>query len=174
MALRKILTFPDPLLKETSTDVEEVNDEIREIIKDMYETMHESQGIGLAAPQIGILKNIIVVDIRQAEEGESEENSQITLVNPCIIEREGDISIEEGCLSVPDLLVKIKRSCDIVVTGLNEAGSMVEIKCDKLAAIVVQHEMDHLKGVLITDHASHLKRSLYTKKIKKKEKQKKL
>jgi peptide deformylase len=174
MAVRKILTYPNPLLAEKSTDVDKVDDEIRTIMDDMIETMHDAPGIGLAAPQVGILKNIIVVDV-SADEGEEEKGScLIALINPCIIEREGSVTFEEGCLSVPDLLVKVKRSLEIVVKGLDRDGAETGFKCKGLSSVAVQHEIDHLTGTLITDYASHLKRSLYTKKLKKKEKAKKL
>jgi peptide deformylase len=178
MAIREILTFPNPKLNEKSVDVEEVDDEIREIINDMVETMYDAPGIGLAAPQIGIHKNIIVVDVLENTDEDNPESEPksglVVLINPVISEKEGEICFEEGCLSVPDFLVKVKRPRDIVVCGLNKEGEEIELKCTGLKSVAIQHEMDHLKGILLTDHASHLKRSFYLKRLKKKEKAKKL
>ena len=179
MALREILTFPNPLLAETSTDVTSVTDELRTLIRDMVETMYDAPGIGLAAPQVGVLKNIIVVDVPEEVEGEGEDEPTwqsclIVLLNPKIEEASGEICYDEGCLSVPELEVKVRRAREIVVTGLDQNGEDIRLNCSELQAVAVQHEMDHLKGILITDHASHLKRSLYAKKIKKREKAKKL
>lgn len=178
MAVKDILTYPNEILADKSTDVVEVTDEILVVIQDMLDTMYHAPGIGLAAPQIGVLKNIIVVDVPEeieSDEGEPEYKSNlIVLVNPDIESKEGDICIEEGCLSVPDLLVKVKRAREIVVCGLDHKGDEIKVNCSGMVAIAIQHEIDHLNGILITDHASHLKRSLYAKKIKKRGKAKKL
>ena len=167
MNVREILTYPSPLLKEKSVDVKKIDDKTRQIINDMVVTMYHEQGVGLAAPQVGVLLKIITVEVSMKEEG----SNLIILVNPKITKREGTIGFEEGCLSVPDFLVKIKRSCDIVVSGLNEKGEDVEYSCNGLLSVVIQHEMDHLDGILIVDHASQLKKSFYMKRLKKKEKQ---
>jgi peptide deformylase len=166
MNVREILTYPSPLLKEKSVDVKKIDEETRQIINDMVVTMYHEQGVGLAAPQIGVLLNIITVDVSMKEEG----SNLIILVNPKITKKEGTIVFEEGCLSVPDFLVKVKRSCDIVVNGLNEKGEEIEITCNGLLSVVLQHEIDHLSGILIVDYASQLKKSFYSKKLKKKEK----
>lgn len=163
MAIREILTYPNPILKETATDVDEFTSEIRQIINDMAETMYRAPGVGLAAPQLGILKNIIVVDVSAKEES----SGLIALINPKIIKKEGMISFEEGCLSVPELLVKITRACDIVVAGLNPFGEKIEVECNGFLSVAIQHEMDHLMGKVILDYASYIKRSMYIKKIKK-------
>ncbi len=165
MAIREILTYPDPRLTKKSSDVACVNDAIKSIINDMIETMYDAPGIGLAATQIGILKNIVIVD-----SCDKDEDSPLTvLVNPKITHAQGEASIEEGCLSVPNLLVKIKRAAEIVVRAFNADGDEVELQCGGLLAIAVQHEIDHLSGILIVDYASYLKRNLYLKKIKKRE-----
>lgn len=165
--VREVLTYPSPELKKKSVDVKKIDDETTRLINDMVVTMYHEQGIGLAAPQVGVHLNIIVVDISVKEEG----GGLVVLINPKITKREGTIVFEEGCLSVPDFVVKVKRSCDIVVRGINEKGEEVELTCNGLLSVVIQHEMDHLEGILIVDHASQLKRSFYNKKLKKKEKQ---
>lgn len=159
-----ILTFPDPVLKKKSAPVNIITDEIRQIARDMAETMYAAPGVGLAAPQIGILQRIIVIDI--ASKGNAPQ--LITAINPTIIHSEGEVYEEEGCLSVPDFSANVKRYEKVVVKGLSIDGQERIWQADELLAIAFQHELDHLEGTLFIDHLSPLKRGLYIKKLRKK------
>ncbi len=159
-----ILTFPDPVLKKKSAPVNIITDEIRQIARDMAETMYAAPGVGLAAPQIGILQRIIVIDI--APKGNAPQ--LITAINPVIIHSEGEVYEEEGCLSVPDFSANVKRYEKVVVKGLSIDGQERIWQADELLAIAFQHELDHLEGTLFIDHLSPLKRGLYIKKLRKK------
>ena len=142
MALRNIRTVGDDVLRKTSKPVEEVNDRIKILIKDMIDTMYESDGVGLAAPQVGILKRVIVIDVG---------DGPIALVNPEITHSEGSAVDEEGCLSVPEQLGEVVRPYKLRVKGLNENGDMVEYEGEELFARAICHEIDHLDGVLFID-----------------------
>jgi len=154
----KIVTYPDPILRQKAEPIKEVNDEVRKLIDDMAEVMYQDDGVGLASPQIGVSKRIIVLD---AGEGFS------AMINPEIIElSKEEESMEEGCLSLPDIRLQVKRPTKIVIRGLNEKGEPVEFEKDGLMARVYQHETDHLNGILIIDHASTVQRQLLRSKIK--------
>lgn len=140
-----ITKYPDKILRESCAWVDEVTDKEKELFKNMLFTMRYFSGIGLAAPQIGISKRLIVAEV---------EEKVIRLANPEIIEARGSGSMEEGCLSVPDTIVEIKRPYEVVIKGLNENGDEVEIKAEGLLARVLQHEIDHLDGRLISDYMS--------------------
>jgi len=158
----KIVTYPDPILRQKAEPIKEVNDEVRKLIDDMAEVMYQDDGVGLASPQIGVSKRIIVLD---AGEGFS------AMINPEIIElSKEEESMEEGCLSLPDIRLQVKRPTKIVIRGLNEKGEPVEFEKDGLMARVYQHETDHLNGILIIDHASTVQRQLLRSKIKNLEK----
>lgn len=159
MSVLPILKYPDPRLKKVSTPVAKIDRDIRILVDDMAQTMYAAPGIGLAAPQVGRLLRVIVVDA-SAQEGGGE---PIALVNPHIVVAEGEIEWEEGCLSVPDLLVEIPRKERLVVSGLDPSGKAKEIEARGLTAIAIQHEIDHLDGRLIIDRVSYLKRELYRK-----------
>ncbi len=163
MAVREILKYPHPLLKRKAKPVVMVDEGTRRIIADMIETMYAAPGIGLAAPQIGELLRIIVVDVSVKEKG----NGLIVLINPEIVYAEGEIVYEEGCLSVPDFSIEVKRASDVVVKGLDREGLPVELKASGLEAVAIQHEIDHLNGTLIIDRVSFLKRELYRRNRKK-------
>lgn len=165
--IRKIITYPNPLLLKVSEPVGVVNDNIRALLDDMVETMYGHDGVGLAAPQVSENVRAIVVDASTAYEGEGV--GLLKMVNPEIISTEGEVEFEEGCLSVPDLRVKIMRSQKIVVRYLDENGTQKEMETDGLLAIAIQHEIDHLDGKLIIDNISHIKRELYLRKRKKAE-----
>ena len=165
MALREVLQFPDPLLRRVSEPVEKVTDEIREIASDMCDVMYDEPGIGLAAPQVGASIQLIVVDTDWTED-DSERNPTV-LINPEILEREGKLIWNEGCLSVPDLTADVERAEQVTVRATTLEGDPFEERCEGLRAICFQHEVDHLDGVLFIDHISRLKRSLYVKKRKK-------
>jgi len=165
MALRPVLLFPDPLLKRKSVPITEVTDEIRTLAADMLETMYDEPGIGLAAPQVGEAIRLIVVDTEWTEEGA--EAQPLVLLNPEIVEREGTITWNEGCLSVPDFQADVDRSARVKLRALDLDLKPVEIDAKELQAVCFQHEIDHLDGILFIDRISRLKRSLYVKKRKK-------
>ena len=168
MAVLPILIYPDPILKQKSIPVEIIDDEIVNLAENMLETMYQAPGtgVGLAAPQVGRNQRLIVIDINRRAE-EPGDSKPIILVNPEIVESEGEIIYDEGCLSVPGYTVDITRSEKIKVCGLDLQGNSVEIEADELLAIILQHEIDHLDGNLIIDHVSSLKRELYRRKLKK-------
>jgi peptide deformylase len=165
MAILEILHFPDPRLRKPAETVAEVDDEIRQIVDDMFETMYAAPGIGLAANQVNIQKQIIVIDVSQ------EKDEPLCLINPEIIERDGEEEMEEGCLSVPGVYETVQRARHIRVRALGRDGKPFEVEDDDLLAVCIQHEMDHLKGKLFVDYLSALKRQRIQKKLEKQEKQ---
>ncbi|MCR6629689.1 MAG: peptide deformylase [Magnetospirillum sp.] len=168
MALLPILTAPDPRLKQKAARVEAVDDSVRLLMEDMLETMYQAPGIGLAAPQVGVQRRIIVVDI-----GKSEEDRQpIRMANPEIVwVSEDDNTYEEGCLSVPEHYAEVVRPRAIRVRYLDEQNEIREMEADGLLATVLQHEMDHLEGILFIDHLSSLKRNMILRKLLKSKKE---
>jgi len=169
MAVLEILTYPHPLLKKPCREVETIDEETREFIQDMIETMYSANGIGLAASQVGVSKKIIVLDVSPIDP----QHDLIAVLNPEIIASEGEIDHEEGCLSVPDCFEKVKRKEKVQVRGMALDGKRIEMDAEGILAITLQHEIDHLNGVLILDKISGLKRQLYRRKLKKqKEKEK--
>jgi peptide deformylase len=172
MALLEILTYPDPRLALKSKPVERVDDATRKLIDDMFETMYHSDGVGLAAPQVGVTKRVIVVDCAPRPEGEDPETplkprDPYAIVNPEIVAREGEIIWEEGCLSVPGYTDEIERAEKVTVQGIGRDGQPMTIQADGLLAVCLQHEIDHLEGVLFVDRLSRLKQSMVKKKLKK-------
>jgi len=165
MAVRPVLLFPDPRLKRKSAPIAQVSDEIRALAADMLETMYDEPGIGLAAPQVGEAIRLIVVDTTWTEEGA--ERSPLVLLNPEIVSREGTITWNEGCLSVPDYQADVERAARIRLRAQDLDGKPVEIDAEELQAVCFQHEVDHLEGILFIDRISRLKRSLYVNKRKK-------
>lgn len=163
MSIRKIYQYPEPVLRKKAVPITKFNDELKNLVNDMAETMYDAPGIGLAAPQIGESIKLIVVDITK----EDEEKAFMALVNPEIVEKEGTQLDEEGCLSVPELTSKVKRSKKITVKFQNLEGEEQELTTVDRFAVVLQHEIDHLHGILFIDHLSSLKRTLYKKKMKK-------
>ena len=149
MSLLEIHVLGSPALRLETTPVAEVTDEHRRLIADMFETMYAAQGIGLAAPQVGRTERICVVDV---------EERKLALVNPEIVEREGKIRWEEGCLSIPDVYGEVQRAHRVVVRALDERGEPLEVEATELLAVCLQHEIDHLHGRLFIDHLSLLKR----------------
>lgn len=165
MAIREIVFYPDERLQQSCDPVEEVNDEIRTLVDDMIETMYDARGVGLAAPQIGVLKRITVIDARA---GDEEEESDLRIfINPEIVEREESIVWEEGCLSIPGVYEKVKRSGKVKVRALGRDGEPFEVEAEGLLAVALQHEIDHLDGVLFLERLSHLKRRMALKRYKK-------
>ena len=164
MAIRPIITVPDPILKQVSKPVEAVTDEIRALMDDMLETMYDAPGIGLAAVQIGVPLRVIVMDLA----GENEERAPRYFVNPEILERaEAKKAYEEGCLSVPDFTETVERPERVKLRYLNYQGEPVEEWAEGLYAVCIQHEMDHLEGTLFIDYLSRLKRAFAVGKAKK-------
>ncbi len=163
MAKRRIITYPDPVLKEVAEPVSDITSEIRELAHDMAETMYAAPGVGLAANQIGILKRIIVFDLARQEE----DSALHVLVNPEIVAAEGESAMEEGCLSVIDFSSTVRRSANVTVRALDLDGRTLELEGEGLMAIVLQHEIDHLNGTLFIDRISSLKRMLYKRHLKK-------
>jgi peptide deformylase len=165
MPLRPVLQFPDPRLKRTSTPVGEITDEIRALAQDMIEVMYDEPGIGLAAPQVGEAIRLVVMDTTWNDEGG--ERRPVVMVNPEILEREGEITWTEGCLSVPDFTAEVERAARVRVRYRDLDGNEHEEDATELRAVCFQHELDHLDGVLFIDRISRLKRSLYVKRRKK-------
>ena len=167
MTIRKILTEPDPFLRQKSENVQEVNDDIRLLMDDMVETMYDAPGIGLAAIQIGVPKRVIVIDLSKNDE---KKNPQY-FVNPEIITKsQKDASYEEGCLSVPNQFAEISRPDTCKVKFLNYNGEEKILEAKGLLATCIQHEMDHLEGILFIDYLSKLKKSMIIKKLSKQKK----
>ena len=163
MAVLEILKYPHPLLKKRCKKVEEVNEGVRDLIQNMVETMYEANGIGLAACQVGVPLKVIVLDVSPIDP----QQGLFAMVNPEIISEEGEIDHEEGCLSVPDCIQKVKRKERIFVRGLSPEGKEIEVKGEGILSFALQHEIDHLNGVLILDQMSGLKREIYRRKLKK-------
>ena len=165
MALREVLKFPDKRLREVSQPVETITDEIRELARDMCEVMYDEPGIGLAAPQVGELVRLVVVDTEWTEE--DAERHPLVLLNPEIVEHDGKAISNEGCLSVPDFNADVERAQRVRVRGTDLDGNVVEEVAEDLRAFCFQHEIDHLDGILFIDRISRLKRGMYVKKRKK-------
>jgi len=173
MALLPILEVPDPRLKQISSPVEEVDDGIRALIADMFETMYAAPGIGLAAVQIGVPKRLLVIDLQEPEEeGGKPIRDPRVFINPEIVAHsDQDVPYNEGCLSVPDQYAEVDRPDRIRARWLDEQGKAHEEEIEGLLATCLQHEMDHLEGVLFIDHLSRLKREMILKKIAKQRKE---
>jgi peptide deformylase len=155
----------DPILRQRAEEVEEIDDDLRELAEEMFETMYTEEGIGLAAPQVGVSKRLFVMDIR--EDGAEPQ----AVVNPVIVEHSGSERGEEGCLSLPGLIGAVERPARIVVEGLDLDGKPLRIEASELLARCIQHEIDHLDGVLFIDHLSPLKRKMLLGKWKKRQKE---
>ncbi|GAA0415292.1 peptide deformylase [Cocleimonas flava] len=165
MAILDILRFPDKRLRTKAVPVTEVTDGIRAFVDDMFETMYEAPGIGLAATQVNVHQQIVVVDVSE------EKNEPLCLINPEILHGEGEEICEEGCLSVPEYYAEVKRSESITVKALDRDGKEFELNADGLLAVCIQHELDHLKGKLFVDYLSPLKQQRLRKKFEKLAKQ---
>ncbi|MGA0605554.1 peptide deformylase [Phenylobacterium sp. VNQ135] len=164
MAVREILTVPNPVLKQVSQPVDKVDDALRALMDDMLETMYAAPGIGLAAIQVGVPKRVIVMDLA----GPKEEKQPRYFVNPEILWASDDTApYEEGCLSIPEYFDEVERPARVKLRYLNYQGEQVEEDAEGLFAVCIQHEMDHLEGVLFIDHLSRLKREQAVKKVKK-------
>ncbi|MFP3928341.1 MAG: peptide deformylase [Desulfobacteraceae bacterium] len=159
----KIYTYPAEVLRNTAQPVTEITGRTQQLIDGMAKTMYAAPGIGLAANQVGSLHRIIVFDLTPREDGPKLQ----VLINPEIIEAEGEITYEESCLSVIDYSAEVTRSARVHVQGWDRDGRPVELEAEGILAVCLQHEIDHLDGVLYIDHISNLKRALYKKKLKK-------
>lgn len=144
MAIRIVREDGDEILRKKSREVEEVNDKIREILDDMVETLHHYNGVGLAGPQIGILKRLVVIDLY-------DDKGPMKLVNPKIIKQDGEQEVEEGCLSFPNEFAKIVRPAKVTIEALDEHGKKIKLKGEGLLAQAIAHELDHLDGILFVD-----------------------
>ncbi len=177
MAILEVLTFPNPKLRKKSSPVETVDNDVQKLVDDLVETMYDFNGIGLAAPQIDVRKRVVVIDTRPKDNGrytiegltelEQKIEQPLILINPEIIEKEGETTYEEGCLSVPSYFEMVKRFEKIKFRMLNLKGETVEQEVDGLLSICIQHEIDHLDGKLFIDRLSVIKGNRIKAKIKK-------
>ncbi len=176
MAILRILETPDPVLRQKSIPVEGVDDELRVLIKDMFETMYDAPGIGLAAVQVGVPKRLLVMDLHEPEEEDGEPVKQPRVfINPEILQTsDHEVPYNEGCLSVPDQYAEIMRPDRVRARWMDEHGQTHEEDLDGLLAVCLQHEIDHLEGVLFIDHLSRLKRDMVLKKLAKTRKERAL
>jgi peptide deformylase len=172
MAIRPIVEVPDPRLREISKPVEDVDDELRALVSDMFETMYDAPGIGLAAIQVGVPKRVLVIDLQEPEEegGEPVRDPRV-FINPEILQTaDQEVPYTEGCLSVPDQFAEVERPDRIRARWMDLDGKVREEEIEGLLATCLQHEMDHLNGVLFIDHLSRLKRDMILKKLAKQRK----
>ncbi|MDX1592719.1 MAG: peptide deformylase [Gammaproteobacteria bacterium] len=165
MALLNVLHFPDPRLRTRAEPVERVDDTVRRLVDDMFETMYSAPGIGLAATQVDVHRRVIVIDVSESRE------APVCLINPVITAREGEEEMEEGCLSVPGIYERVTRAERITVEALDRDGATFAMDAEGLLAVCIQHEMDHLEGKLFIDYLSELKRSRIRKRVRKRERQ---
>ncbi len=165
MGLLNVLHFPDPRLRTRAIPVEDVDETVRQLVDDLFETMYSAPGIGLAATQVNIHRRVIVIDISETKD------QPLCLINPEITASDGIEEMEEGCLSVPGVFEKINRADRITVRALDREGATFTLDVDGLLAICIQHEMDHLEGKLFIDYLSELKRTRIRKRLQKLERQ---
>lgn len=163
MALLDICIYPDPVLREKARPIDAVDGAVRQLIDDMAETMYNAPGIGLAANQVGRPVRLILVDLQREEDP----HGLIVLANPEIVQAEGRVVWEEGCLSVPEFFAEVNRYATVVVRGLNADGRPVQIHAEGLLAVALQHEIDHLDGRLFIDYLNPVKRDIFKRKWKK-------
>ena len=167
MTIKPIITVPNDILKKTSDPIENVGETEKKLVNDLFETMYNSKGIGLAAVQVGILKRILVIDISTKEE----KKKPLCFINPIIKKISDETSVyEEGCLSIPDTFIEIERPKICEVEYIDLDGKLKNISCDGLLSTCLQHEINHLDGKLIIDHLTKLKRDIIIKKISKNKK----
>ena len=173
MTIRRILTEPDPVLRQKSQPVDKVDDSVKKLMDDMVETMYDAPGIGLAAIQVGVAKRVIVMDVsRDRDKDKEPKKNPMYFVNPEIIwKSEEKFTYEEGCLSVPSQFAEIDRSKQCHVKYLDYNGHSQELKAEGLLATCIQHEIDHLEGILFIDYLSKLKKDIIIKKLSKQKKE---
>jgi len=160
--VREIVIWPDPILKKKASSVSQVDDSVRSLVNDMFETMYAADGVGLAAPQIGVLKQVLVLDTTPRQP----ESKPVAMINPQIIAMEGTTRYSEGCLSVPGEAEEVDRAARVTVKFLDVSGREQTIEADGLLAVAIQHETDHLQGTMFVDYLSPLKRELIRKRMK--------
>jgi peptide deformylase len=165
MALLPILEFPDNRLRTVAKPVERVDDDLRRLIDDMFETMYAAPGVGLAATQIDYHRQLIVIDVSE------DKDQPLVLINPRVVETEGSQTCQEGCLSVPTVFADVTRAERVVVEALDRHGELQRIDADGLLAVCIQHEMDHLAGKVFVDYLSPLKRQMVKSKLDKRRRQ---
>jgi len=164
MSVREIVLLGNPILRDRAGEVESFDEELRALVRDMFDTMVAEEGAGLAAPQIGVSKRIFVADIRESRGAPT----RVAIVNPRIVEASDEVEREsEGCLSIPGVSEVVSRPARVVVEGFDPSGAPVRVEAGELLGRVIQHEMDHLDGILFIDRLSPLKRSLLLKKYRK-------
>jgi peptide deformylase len=164
MARRQIIWLPDPVLRLVAAPVATVDDDVRRLADDMLETMYAAPGVGLAAPQVGVSRRVIVLDVSEKDD----EKTPFVMINPVIIQRSDVLNMhEEGCLSMPEVRVEIERPAEVTVRFLDRAGKLHNLKADGLLATCIQHEIDHLEGKLLIDYMSRLKRDMVVRRFKK-------
>ena len=162
--VRDILIWPHPVLKQKARPVARVDDEVRTLIRDMFETMYAAEGVGLAAPQVGVLQRVIVLDTQTPQAGSP--SQPLVMINPELIGLEGTSVFNEACLSIPGEAEDVERAAVVTVKYLDAEGVERTLTCDGLLATAVQHEVDHLQGIVYVDHVSTLKRELIRKRLK--------
>lgn len=165
MSVREICTYPNPVLSKKAAHVACVDDEVRTLMDDMVETMYVENGVGLAAPQVGVSRRVIVLDPRDHDA--EEKVGLMALANPVIVGAEGEDVAEEGCLSLPEFTTNVPRAERVVVTALDREGRELKIVADGLLARIFQHEIDHLDGVTLLEKAGPIKREFYKKRVRK-------
>ncbi len=166
MAILEILHFPDSRLRNKADPIEKIDADIGRLVEDMFETMYQAPGIGLAATQVNVAKRVVVMDVSE------EHDTPLCLINPEILESDGEEQMEEGCLSVPGVFDKVTRAERVKVRALDKEGRPFELEADGLLAVCIQHEIDHLDGKLFVDYLSGLKRQRIRKKLEKEARQK--
>ncbi len=161
MSLLDILYYPDPQLRTSASEVRDVDGKVAKLVDDMFATMYDAPGIGLAATQVNVHQQVVVIDV-------SEENdTPLTFINPTIVVAEGMAEMQEGCLSIPGVYESVKRPSEVRIAALDREGNPFEMDADGLLAVCIQHEIDHLKGKLFVDYLSTLKRNRIRKKLEK-------
>jgi peptide deformylase len=167
MAVRTIRVYPDPILKQVAEPVEEIDESVVEVVQDLVDTMLDAgHSVGVAAPQIGVLQRVMVVDVSKSKLARDNNHGLLEMVNPEIIERSGSKMMREGCMSVPDYTGNVTRAEHVVIEFTNRTGQLRVIEASGFEAVAIQHELDHLDGLLFLDRVSSLKTDLYRRKNK--------
>jgi len=164
MARLELRVYPDPVLRETCLEVTQFDEKLARLAADMLETMYSNDGLGLAAPQVGVSLRLVVIDTAA---GEERGKNPIILVNPKIVESDGTIEWDEGCLSLPDLSVMMVRKATVTLQAQDVKGEPFELRCDELLSVAVQHELDHLEGKLLLDYLAPLRRRMVARDFRK-------
>jgi len=165
MAVREILIWPHPILAQKAEPVSVINDEIRTLVEDMLETMYDADGVGLAAPQVGVLKQVVVVDIDGQHDDRPSGEEPLIIINPQFSDMEGELEWEEGCLSVPGELGNVTRSAKVKMTYLDIEGEEQVIEAEGLTSVALQHECDHLNGKVFVEYLSRLKQKVIKRRM---------